>query len=186
MRWGVEAPTRRPANRPRAAAIIVFVNAMALSRLHEVQHNNPMFEGGGAKVQQSRPKPKSAFAEFKQKQDEINVACEHIAKSTRDIKDLIERYSRATKSSEEEEISALLDQVVKRTAPIAKECKLNIQRLNDDLKTNALQILEGSNELASRKQGIKASATKFIKRVKDYGSPRIIQSQHEGDPLRGA
>ena len=141
---------------------------MALSRLHEVQRNNPMFEGGGAKVQQSRPKPKSAFAEFKSKQDEINVACDHIAKSTRDIKDLIERYSRATKSSEEEEISALLDQVVKRTAPIAKECKLNIQRLNDDLKTNASKYPEGSNELASRKQGIKASATKFIKRVKDY------------------
>ena len=137
---------------------------MAVSRLNEIK--NPM--KNGARVQQSRPKPKSAFAEFKQQQDKINHACDQIAKSTRDIKDLIERYSRATKSSEEDEISAELDNIVQRTGKVAKECKANIQRLNDDLKKNASSYPEGSNELASRKQGIKASATKFIKRVKDY------------------
>jgi len=141
---------------------------MAVSRLNEIQTANNPFHGGGARVQQSRPKPKSAFAEFKQQQDKINLGCDKIARATRDIKDLIERYSRATKSSEEEEISAELDNIVQATGKVAKDCKANIQRLNDDLKTNSSQYPEGSNERASRKQGIKASATKFIKRVKDY------------------
>jgi hypothetical protein len=116
---------------------------------------------GGAQ----KPKPVSKFAAFKKEQDKINDACNEIGKGTREIQNLIERFSKATKSSEEEEISAELDKIVQRVQSIAVKTKSLIKRLNEENKDTTKF---GHNEKVMREQGIKASAEKFIKRVKEY------------------
>ena len=107
---------------------------------------------GGAQ----KPKPVSKFAAFKKEQDKINEACNEIGKGTREIQNLIERFSKATKSSEEEEISAELDKIVQRVQSIAVKTKSLIKRLNEENKDTTKF---GHNEKIMREQGIKHHTT---------------------------
>jgi t-SNARE complex subunit (syntaxin) len=132
---------------------------MASSRMQELGLT------GSAEGTKQGVKPVGVMAAFKKEQDKINDACQQIAEATRNIQNLIERFSKATKSSEEDEISAELEGIVKKTQAVAMQTKALIKRLNEENKDSSKF---GHNEKVIREQGIKASAEKFIKRVKEY------------------